>query len=127
MTAVWSMFNYVFGIHVRLMQSGRDLAAAAVVRTVRSSVCHGCRMGHVIRYVFSGHVNLLPSSHSLVAAAVARTVHWRGGRDFSLGHVFLDVFRRHVGLLPYGHKLATKQWREFAGVKGVTAVWSMYD
>ena len=77
MTAVWSMFNYVFGIHVRLMQSGRDLAAAAVVRTVRSSVCHGCRMGHVIRYVFSEHVNLLPSSHSLVAAAVARTVRRR--------------------------------------------------
>ena len=110
-----------------MMQSGRDLAVAAVVGTVRRSVCHGCTMGHVIRYVFSGHINLLPSSHSLVAAAVARTVHWRGGHDFSLGHVFLDVFRRHVGLLPYGHNLATKQWREFAGVKGVTAVWSMYD
>ena len=99
-----------------MMQSGRDQAAAAVVRTVRSSVCLGCRMGRVIRYVFSEHVNLLPSSHSLVAAAVARTVRWRGGRDFSLGHVFLDVFRRHVGLLSYGHNLATKQWREFAGV-----------
>ena len=54
------------------MQSGRDLAAAAVVRTVRSSVCLGCRMGRVIRYVFSEHVNLRPSSHSLVAAAEAR-------------------------------------------------------
>ena len=91
MAAVRSLFNYVFRIHVHLMQSGRDLAEAAVVRTVCSSVCHGCRMGHVIRYVFSEHVDLLPSGHSLAAAAVSRTVRWSVGRGCCLGHVFERV------------------------------------